>query len=448
MSKRPHVVILGGGFGGLYCTRALRKTPVDITLIDRRNFHLFQPLLYQVATASLSAGDIASPLRTILKRQRNVRVWLGEAVDVDVRGHLVKLADGNSLHWDYLVVATGATHAYFGHEAWERHAPGLKTIEDALEIRRRFLLAFEAAERETDREARRALTTFVIVGAGPTGVELAGAMAEIAFQSLPREFRAIDTTLARVLLLEGTDRVLPAFPSELSQKAREQLESLGVEIRTNAFVTDIEDHAVFVGEERIPASNTFWCAGVEASPLSRTLGAPLDKAGRVMVEKDCSAPGHPEVFVIGDLAHVPYRDSIVPGMAPGAMQMGRHVARMIANDLAGHPREPFSYHDKGLLATIGRARAVADAGWAKFSGYTAWLAWAFIHILYLIGFRNRVLVMSQWAWAYFTRQRGYRLITEEWTVRHEREQTLVGASPASVPAPQHRTDALRTRSLP
>jgi NADH dehydrogenase len=426
-SARPRVVIIGGGFGGLYCARALRNVPVDITLIDRRNFHLFQPLLYQVATASLSDGDIASPLRAVLKRQKNARVWLGEVVRIDTERRSVALADGTSLGYDYLVVATGATHAYFGHPEWERDAPGLKTIEDAVEIRRRFLLAFEAAERETDREVRRALTTFVIVGAGPTGVELAGAMAETALQSLSREFRDIDTKLARVLLLEGTDRVLPAFPPELSQKARRQLESIGVEVRTSTFVTSIEDHAVWVGSERIPASNTFWCAGVEASPLGRELGVPLDKAGRVMVLPDASIPGHTEVFVIGDLAHMPWNDSIVPGMAPGAMQMGRHVARMIAGDLAAQPRQPFVYHDKGLLATIGRARAVADARWARFSGLTAWLAWAFIHILYLIGFRNRVLVMLQWAWAYFTRRRDVRLILEDWTVRSEREHTRIHA---------------------
>jgi NADH dehydrogenase len=322
------------------------------------------------------------------------------------------------------VVATGATHAYFGHQEWERDAPGLKTIEDALEIRRRFLLAFEAAERETDRERRRAFTTFVIVGGGPTGVELAGAMAEVAFQNLPREFHDIDTRMARVILLEGADRILPSFTPDLSVKAKQQLEALGVEVRTNAFVTSVEDHAVMVGDERIPASNTFWGAGVEASPLGRCLGVPLDAAGRVRVGPDCSLPGHPRVFVIGDLAHVPFNHGIVPGAAPGAMQMGRHAARMIAADLDGRPRQPFRFHNKGLLATIGRARAVGDAGWMHFSGFPAWLAWAFIHILYLIGFRNRLLVMMQWAWAYFTRQRGVRLITEEWRVRNEREHTI------------------------
>jgi NADH dehydrogenase len=422
---RPRIVVVGGGFGGLYFVRALRKANVDMILIDRRNFHLFQPLLYQVATASLSAGDIASPLRGILRHQANVTVWLGEVVDIDTAGRTVRLADGNTTHYDKLVVATGAAHAYFGHPEWERDAPGLKTIEDALEIRRRFLVAFEAAEREPDRDIRRALTTFVIVGAGPTGVELAGAMAEVAFQSLPRDFRSIDTRMARVLLLEGTDRVLPAFPPDLSLKAKQQLETLGVEVRTSTFVTNVEDHAVLVGDERIPASNTFWCAGVEASPLGRCLGVPLDNAGRVLVEHDCSIPGHPDIFVIGDLAHVPFRNDIVPGVAPGAMQMGRHVARMVVNDMEGRPRETFTYHDKGLLATIGRARAVSDAGWARFSGFTAWLAWAFIHILYLIGFRNRILVMLQWAWAWFTRQRGIRLITEEWAIRAEREHTVL-----------------------
>jgi len=428
-TRKPRIVVVGGGFGGLYFVRALRKANVDMILIDRRNFHLFQPLLYQVATASLSAGDIASALRGILRHQDNVTVWLGEVVDIDTTARTVVLADGNTTRYDTLVVATGAAHAYFGHPEWERDAPGLKTIEDALEIRRRFLLAFEAAEREPDRDVRRALTTFVIVGGGPTGVELAGAMAEVAFQSLPRDFRSIDTRMARIILLEGTDRVLPSFPPDLSLKAKQQLETLGVEVRTGAFVTNVENHAVLVGNERIPASNTFWGAGVEASPLGRNLGVPLDDAGRVIVEHDCSIQGHPEVFVIGDLARVPFRNDIVPGVAPGAMQMGRHAARMVTNDLQGKPREPFHYHDKGLLATIGRARAVSDAGWAKFSGFPAWLAWAFIHILYLIGFRNRILVMLQWAWAWFTRQRGIRLITEEWAVRAEREHTVPNRDP-------------------
>lgn len=404
------VVILGGGFGGLYCARALRNADVAITLVDRSNFHLFQPLLYQVATASLSPGDIASPLRHILKQQRNVEVWMGEAVDVDVESRSVTLADGQ-ISYDYLVVAAGATHAYFGHDEWAGLAPGLKTVEDAVELRRRFLLAFEAAEREGDPAARRRLLTFVVVGAGPTGVELAGAMAEIARRVMPRDFRAIDTATARVLLLEGSPRVLPTYPEVLSAKARRQLERLGVEVRTDALVTRIEQDAVYVGDERVDASNVFWAAGVAASPLGARLGAPLDRAGRVLVEGDLSVPGHPEVFVVGDLAHVEQDGAQVPGVAQAAMQGGRHAARQIARDLAGKPRARFHYRNKGNLATIGRAAAVADLGWAKLSGFAAWFVWAFIHILYLIGFRNRLVVMIQWAWAYLMYQRGIRLIT-------------------------------------
>jgi NADH:ubiquinone reductase (H+-translocating) len=403
-------VILGGGFGGLHCARQLRKAPVAVTLIDRSNFHLFQPLLYQVATASLSPGDIATPLRHVLKRQRNAEVWMGEAVDIDVEARAVRLADGR-LPYDYLVVATGATHAYFGHDEWARLAPGLKTVDDAIELRRRFLLAFEAAEREADPGARRRLLTFVVVGAGPTGVELAGAMAEIARKVMPRDFRAIDTASARILLLEGTSRVLPGYPEKLSAKARGQLERLGVEVRTDAMVTRIEPDTVHVGEERIEAGSVFWAAGVAASPLGGRLGAPLDRAGRVLVETDLSVPGHPEVFVVGDLACVEYDEGQVPGVAQGAIQGGRHAARQIRRDLAGKPRTPFRYRDKGNLATIGRAAAVADLGRVKLSGFPAWFVWAFIHILYLIGFRNRLVVMIQWAWAYLMYQRGVRLIT-------------------------------------
>ena len=409
--SRPHVVILGGGFGGLYCARALRRADVRITVIDRQNFHLFQPLLYQVATAALSPADVASPIRTILRRQPGVGVWLAEAQAVDVARRCVQLTDGQ-LGYDYLVVATGATHAYFGHPEWAQHAPGLKTIDDATEIRRRFLVAFEAAEREADEAARRRLLTFVIVGAGPTGVELAGAMAEIARQAMPQDFRAIDTSSARILLLEGAERVLPQYPPELSAKAAAQLARLGVEVRTGSLVTDITAHEVRIGDEALAADNVFWAAGVAASPLGASLGAPLDRAGRVHVAADCSIAGHPEVFVIGDLAlHEHPEGQRVPGVAQGAMQMGEHVARMIANDLHGRPRVPFRYRDKGNLATIGRAAAVADIAGLKLSGFVAWLVWVFVHIAYLIGFRNRVLVMIQWAWAYLTYQRGIRLIT-------------------------------------
>ncbi|MEX1256266.1 MAG: NAD(P)/FAD-dependent oxidoreductase [Gemmatimonadota bacterium] len=414
MAAPPHVVIVGGGFGGLYCARALAKAPVRVTVIDRRNFHLFQPLLYQVATASLSPADIASPIRMILRHQKNTQVWMGEVAKVDPTRRELCLADGARAGYDYLVLATGATHAYFGRDDWEAEAPGLKSVEDATEIRRRFLLAFEAAEREADREARKRLLTFIIVGGGPTGVELAGAMAEIARRAMPSEFRAIDTTSARILLLEGMDRVLPTYPPDLSEKARRQLERLGVEVRTRALVTQIRPDCVMIGEDRIAAHNVFWAAGVAASPLGASLGVERDRAGRVKVEPDCSIPGHPEVLVIGDLATLNREDGApVPGVAQGAMQMGRHAARTIRGDLEGRPRRPFRYVDKGDLATIGRAAAVARIGGLHLSGFLAWTIWVVVHILYLIGFRNRVLVMMQWAWAYLTYQRGIRLITGE-----------------------------------
>ena len=412
MEKLPHVVVVGGGFGGLSCARALRNVPVRVTLIDRRNFHLFQPLLYQVATASLSPADIASPIRTILRKQKNVQVWMGEAVRTDLTMGVVELEDGAHLHYDFLVLATGATHAYFGHHEWSANAPGLKTVDDATEIRRRFLLAFETAEREADPQARRRLLTFVIVGAGPTGVELAGAMSEIARQVMPCDFRSIDTTETRILLLEGVDRVLPRYPPELSRKARLQLEKLGVEVRTGAHVTEIRKDCVFLGDERIGAENVFWAAGVSASKLGAGLGAEIDRAGRVRVAADCSVPAHANVFVIGDLASLDRADgSPVPGVAQGAIQMGRHAARIIRGDLLGRRRSDFRYVDKGDLATIGRAAAVARLGRLHLSGLLAWLIWVGVHIFYLIGFRNRLLVMLQWSWAYLTYQRGIRLIT-------------------------------------
>jgi NADH:ubiquinone reductase (H+-translocating) len=414
MEKTPHVVIVGGGFGGLYCARVLRRAPVRTTLIDRRNFHLFQPLLYQVATASLSPADIASPIRTILRKQRNTEVWLGEVIGVDTTRREVRLRDGVAIHYDYLVLATGATHAYFGHDEWSHDAPGLKTIDDATEIRRRFLVAFESAEREADADARRRLLTFVIVGAGPTGVELAGALAEIARRAMPKDFRSIDTRATRIILVEGMDQVLPAYPPELSRKARRQLEKLGVEVRTGAFVTSIGDDYVRIGDEVIDADNVFWAAGVAASKLGAELGVETDRAGRVVVQPDCSISGHPEVFVIGDLAHMKRPDgSIVPGVAQGAIQMGKHAGRQIVRDLRREPRKAFRYLDKGDLATIGRAAAVARIGGLKLSGFLAWIIWVVVHIAYLIGFRNRVLVLLQWAWAYFTYHRGIRLITGE-----------------------------------
>jgi NADH dehydrogenase len=407
----PRIVIVGGGFAGLYTARGLKNADAEITVVDRHNYHLFQPLLYQVATAALNPSDIAMPIRAILRRQKNVSVLLGDAVSVDVGKKRVRLADGE-LAYDHLVLATGATHSYFGHPEWERFAPGLKTIDDALEIRRRVLLAFEAAERETDRARQEALLTFVVIGAGPTGVELAGALSEIARQTMVRDFRRIRSESARVVLVEGKDRVLPPYPPSLSAKARQQLEDLGVEVVTNAVVTEVNDHEVRIGERVIPTRTVLWGAGVQASPLAQSLGVPLDRAGRVLVEPDLTIPGHKDVFVIGDLAAVKQRDgTFVPGVAPAAIQEGQHTAMNLDRALEGQPLRAFHYRDKGSLATIGRAAAVADLGALKLSGFIAWFAWLAIHIFFLIGFRNRFLVITQWAWAYLTYQRGARLIT-------------------------------------
>ncbi len=416
------VVIVGGGFGGLTAARALARAPVSITLIDRRNHHLFQPLLYQVATAGLSPAQIAAPIRRVLKSQRNIEVLLGEVIDVSCDTREVVLEDAR-IPYDWLIVATGATHSYFGHEAWSAWAPGLKTVEDALEIRGRFLMAFERAERADREDERRAELTFVVVGAGPTGVETAGAMIEMARRSIPRDFRRIDTASARVVLIEAKDRVLPGgFPEELSGRARRDLEELGVEVRLGSRVTAIDPEGVTVesasGVDRIPARNVIWAAGVRASTLgaaiARSSDAPLDASGRVKVAPDLSVPGRPEVFVIGDLACVADATyGTVPGMAPGAMQMGRHVARIIREACrGGTPARPaFEYQDKGLLATIGRARAVAALGKLRFAGFPAWALWAGLHIVYLIGFRSKLLVMIEWAWAYLVFERGARLIT-------------------------------------
>ncbi|HEY3054747.1 MAG TPA: NAD(P)/FAD-dependent oxidoreductase [Thermoanaerobaculia bacterium] len=411
MSREPHVVIIGGGFGGLYAARGLRNVPVQVTLADRHNYHLFQPLLYQVATAALNPSDIAAPIRSILRRQRNISVILGDAVSIDAERKLVRLADGE-LSYDYLIVATGATHSYFNHPEWAGHAPGLKSIDDALEIRRRVLLAFEAAERETDPARQAAWLTFVVVGAGPTGVELAGALSEIARQTMIRDFRHINPSSARVILVEGRDRVLPTYPPILSDKAQRQLVKLGVEVITRCVVGGVTDHEARLGEQSIPTRTVLWAAGVEASPLARSLGVPLDRAGRVVVERDLTIPGHRDVFVIGDLAASQQRDgSFVPGVAPAAIQEGVHAARNIERAVAGQPLRSFHYRDKGSLATIGRAAGVADFGRIKLSGFIAWIAWLAIHIFFLIGFRNRFLVITQWAWAYVTFQRGARLIT-------------------------------------
>jgi NADH:quinone reductase (non-electrogenic) len=408
---RPRVVIVGAGFGGLYAARTLRRAPVELTVVDHRNHHLFQPLLYQVATAGLSPGDIAYPIRAVLSRQRNARVLLAEAESVDLAARRVVLKDG-SLDYDYLVVATGVSDSYFGHDEWKSDAPGLKTLEDALEIRRRILYAFERAEREADATRRRTLLTFVVVGGGPTGVELAGAIAEIARQVLVRDFRAIDPREAKVLLIEAGPRVLPAYPEVLSAKAAAALVKLGVEVLTDSPVTTIEAQRVVAGEREIAAATTLWAAGVRAPAIARSLGVELDRSGRVLVEADLSVPGHPEIFVIGDLACFLHQTGTpLPGLAPVAIQQGRHAARAIRRDLRGKPRKPFHYLDKGTLATIGRAAAVADFGFVKISGFFAWLAYLFVHLFFLIGFRNRFVVMFEWAWAYFTYQRAARLIT-------------------------------------
>ena len=416
----PHrVVIIGGGFGGLSAARALRHAPVDVTLIDRCNYHLFQPLLYQVATGALSPANIASPLRNILKKQKNARVLLAEAKQIDVARHRVILSDG-IVDYDTLVVATGSSHQYFTHPEWEEFAPGLKTIEDATDMRRRILLAFETAERELDSEKIRALLTFVIVGGGPTGAELAGALGEIANDTLRRDFRKIDTSKARIILVEGTDRVLPAYPPELSGAARKMLERLGVSVRVNSLVTDIRQDSVTIREgdrvETIPTRTVLWAAGVLGSPLGRmlceTAGAKSDKAGRVVVEPDLTLAGHPEIFVIGDLANSSHQTGQpLPGVAQPAIQAGRYVAGAIEKRLRGEAVKPFHYNDKGNLATLGRGAAIADINGLHLSGLPAWLIWIFIHLLYIVEFQNRLLVFIQWGWFYFTYDRSARLIT-------------------------------------
>jgi NADH:ubiquinone reductase (H+-translocating) len=413
----PHVVIVGAGFGGLYCARALRHARIRVTIIDSRNYHLFQPLLYQVATASLSPSDIAYPIRAVVSRQRNTQVFMAEAIRIDPEGRRVILRDGN-VGYDFLVVATGASHSYFGHPEWEAHAPGLKSIDDALEIRRRILSAFEKAERESDETKRRALLTFVVVGAGPTGVELAGAIGEIAFKAMAQDFRAINPRDARIILAEAGSRVLPAFPEQLSAKAELSLKRLWVEVRRESPVSSIQPGSVVIGNERIECETVLWAAGVVASPLAKSLGAPLDRAGRVLVEPDLSIPGHPEVLVIGDLAAFTHQTgSPLPGLAPVAIQQGIYAAKSILRRRqAGHryqegTSEPFHYFDKGMLATMGRAAAVADFRGIRISGWLAWIVWLFVHIFWLIGFRNRAIVMFEWAWAYFTWQRSARLIT-------------------------------------
>lgn len=409
-----HVVIVGGGFGGLEAAKRLGRLPVRVTLIDRRNHHLFQPLLYQVATAGLSPADIAYPIRSVLRKNPNVTVLLGEVVDVDAERRVVRLAEGDEVDYDALVLAAGATHSYFGNQAWERHAPGLKTIEDAIEIRRRVLHAFERAERTDDGEQRRALLTFAVIGAGPTGVEMAGAISEIALRTLSRDFRRIDPTTARVVLVEAADRVLPVYPESLSAKALRQLRALGVEVQTSTRVVCIDDTGLDTDGGRIEARTVVWGAGVQASPLGAALGCELDRAGRVVVDEHLNVPGRPDVFVIGDQASIADGDRVVPGVAPAANQAGRHVAEVIAADLAGQARPRFRYRSKGSLATIGRSSAVANFGRLRFSGVVAWVLWWAVHIAFLVGFRSRAVVMFGWGWSYLTFQRGARLITGRW----------------------------------
>jgi len=416
--SHPRVVIVGGGFGGLAAAKSLAAAPVQVLLLDRRNHHVFQPLLYQVATASLSPADISAPIRSILKHQSNCRVALVEVIGIDVEKKQVIAKDGH-IDYDYLILAAGATHAYFGHDEWSNVAPGLKSLEDATHLRRRILLAFESAEYEPSEEARRAALTFAIVGAGATGVELAGAIKEIAGKTIPREYRNIDTRTTRVILFEGGDRILPQFSREMSQRAEQDLLKMGIEIRLNAPVTGVAEKGVSVGQEFIPAQNIFWAAGVKASSLGKALNAPVDRSGRVIVGPDLTIPGHPEVFVIGDMAAAKSASSgrPVPGVAQGGLQMGTFVGKLIAQELTGKTsisnRPSFEYHDKGTMAIIGKAKAVAEIGKLRFGGFTAWLVWGGIHILFLIGFRNRLQVLASWFWNWLLNARDARLITGE-----------------------------------
>ena len=429
-SSRPSVLVLGGGFGGLYAAEELGRLPVNVTVVDRRNYHLFQPMLYQVATAALNPSDVAVPIRSALRRHKQIDVVMSEVTGVNVDQKFVTLEDGSSIKYDYLIASLGLETSYFGNDVWRPKAPGLKSIDDALEIRTRVLCAFEQAERERDTAKRLALLTFVVVGGGPTGVEMAGSLAELRRYALAKDFRHIDPREAVVMLLEGGQRILPSFPEKLAELAKADLRRLGVDVRTEMLVSTIGDGCVSSAGWRIPTRTIVWAAGMRPSPLIEVLGAPTDRMGRVLVEPDSSLPGHPEVFVVGDSAHYvdPRYPQGLPGVAQVAMQSGRHAARMIAADLRKESRRPFHYNDKGQLAVIGRGRAVADIKGLKFGGFIAWFIWAFIHILFLIGFRNRLSVMLQWAWSYLTYEQGARLITgterTEMTERTERlEQT-------------------------
>ena len=422
-STRPNVVIIGAGFAGLRVVQGLAGVPVNIAIIDRHNYHLFQPLLYQVATAALSPADIAFPIRRIFRSQKNVECVLGEVTHIDLTRQCLTIDSSQEIDFDYLVVAAGATHSYFGKEEWLSNAPGLKTIEDALYIRKRILLAFEEAENELDLDAQRAKLTFIIVGGGPTGVELAGALRQIAVKEIQKDYRHIDTSTARVMLVEANDRVLKSFHPVLSDHAKRDLEKLGVEIRLNGRVTAVDEQGVKIGDERIDANNVFWAAGVLASPLGKSLGVEMDRAGRVIVKPDLSVPGHPNVFVAGDLASAsnPENSQPVPGVAPAAMQMGAHVAKVIRQEiLSKQPAEtrlPFKYRDKGSMATIGKAKAIADIhGW-RFTGFIAWLLWSMIHLMFLITFRSKVFVMLNWSYTYIFQSTGARLITGEFKPR-------------------------------
>jgi NADH dehydrogenase len=411
IESSPNVVIVGGGFGGLYAAKELAEKDVRVTLIDRTNHHLFQPLLYQVATAGLSPADIAQPIRHILKEAKNIEVVMAEVDRIDTNSKQVHASNDMTFPYDYLIVAAGARHSYFGHDEWEQFAPGLKSLEDALELRRRILNAFEAAETAKSEETRRAALTFVVVGAGPTGVEMAGAVAELARHTLAEDFRRIDPRATRVLLVEGVSRVLPAFREDLSRSALKQLQSLGVEVRTGTTVKEVTNHGVTMNGEFIPSSTVIWAAGNAAAPIGKSLGAETDRAGRVIVNEDLSVPGHPEVFAIGDMASFKYQTGQpLPALSPVAMQMGRRAAKNILCHLQGQKPVAFRYLDKGTMATIGRNKAIADLKFIRFGGYLAWLSWLFVHLIFLIGLRNRLLVFFQWTWAYLTYGRGARLI--------------------------------------